>query len=628
MTAAQPPDDSALGRPPHPPSPVRNPIRQMFMVNDVQNRWPFALRAAACMAVPALIGWLAGDLASGLMATIGAFTSLYASGRPYLNRGVHLGVVAVCFALAVALGNWAAEVPWAGVLTVSVIAMAAVLVCNALAVGPPGAYMFVLACATGTGVASEHLAPWRIGLLVLAGGGFAWLVHMFGALINVRGPEKSAVVSAAEEVARFADAVGTSSEAPARHSAASALHQSWNVLVTFQPVHPRPSSTLHALRALNHELHVVFAEVMTAAGKHESPPHDAEQRAHALGLLADSPANSHQAPDIDEMPLGRPAPFELLRQSVTPGSPTLSVVARAGVAVCVAGFIASTLGIDHAYWAMSAAVLIVHQGFDWIRTLQRGAERTLGTGIGLALAGALLALHPHGLWLVATIALLQFTVELVVVRNYAIAVVFITPLALTMSSGGQPVDDIDDLLLARGIDTLIGCVVAFAVYLLIGRRHNAARLPEAIARTLDAIAATSRHLALGAVRTVAARTARRDLQIRAMAMLEAHDGGLGGSARERRSAERMWPAVVAIEQLAYRTLAACWAMERGGGGVSAPEGGLSLFGPSGVARFTTLLDELSTAIQTGSAPPRLDQLPPFGAAEITTVRDSLVREIY
>ena len=71
----------------------------------MQNRWPFALRAAACMAVPALIGWLAGDLASGLMATIGAFTSLYGSGRPYLNRGVHLGVVAVCFALAVALGN-------------------------------------------------------------------------------------------------------------------------------------------------------------------------------------------------------------------------------------------------------------------------------------------------------------------------------------------------------------------------------------------------------------------------------------------------------------------------------------------------------------------------------------------
>jgi hypothetical protein len=49
-------------------------------------------------------------------------------------------------------------------------------------------------------------------------------------------------------------------------------------------------------------------------------------------------------------------------------------------------------------------------------------------------------------------------------------------------------------------------------------------------------------------------------------------------------------------------------MERGGG-VSAPEVGLSLFGPNGVARFTMLLDGLSTAIRTGSAPPRLDQLP-------------------
>jgi len=125
---------------------------------------------------------------------------------------------------------------------------------------------------------------------------------------------------------------------------------------------PRRNEVEH--RPLNHELHVVFAEVMTAAGKHESPPHDAEQRAHAVGLLADSPANSHQAPDIDEMPLGRPAPFELLRQAVTPGSPTLSVVARAGVAVCVAGFIASTLGIDHAYWAMSAAVKVRPAGFS------------------------------------------------------------------------------------------------------------------------------------------------------------------------------------------------------------------------------------------------------------------------
>lgn len=180
-----------------------------------------------------------------------------------------------------------------------------------------------------------------------------------------------------------------------------------------------------------------------------------------------------------------------------------------------------------------------------------------------------MVLQPQGLWLVGIIALLQFTIEMFVVRNYALAVVFITPLALTVASGGRPVGDVGGLLLARGVDTLIGCVVALGVYLMITRRHNAAGLPEAVARTLDAVAATSRHLALGAVMTVAGRAARRDLQIRAIAMMPAYDAGIGGTARERRCAERMWPAVAATEQLAYRTLAACWATERVGHAESA-----------------------------------------------------------
>src|SRR4249919_2669011 len=96
---------------------TRNPVRRLFVVNAVQPRAPFALRAGFCVAVPVLIGWAAGDVAAGLMASIGAFTSLYGSGRPYVNRGVHLGVVAASFSVVVALGNWAAAIPWVGVLT-------------------------------------------------------------------------------------------------------------------------------------------------------------------------------------------------------------------------------------------------------------------------------------------------------------------------------------------------------------------------------------------------------------------------------------------------------------------------------------------------------------------------------
>jgi uncharacterized membrane protein YccC len=619
----EPPPAGAAVRPA--PTATRNPIRLLFTVQDVQRRWPFALRAGICMAVPVMIGLAAGDVPAGLIATIGSFTSLYGSRRPYHNRAVHLAVVAVCFALVVALGNWAAQVPWAGVLTVSAIAMVAVLVCNALAVEPPGAYMFVLACAAGIGAEVAHLPAWRIGLLVLAGGALSWLVHMSGAFIRFRGPEKSAVAAAADAVARFVDATGTSREAPARHLAAQDLHQSWSVLVNFQPAHARPTATLNRLRATNHELHILFAEVMNAAVNNEPVPADAAKSARRLGALAKNPGDVDDVGDLAEMPLGRPGPIELLRQAIIPGSYTLHVAARAGIAVFVAGTVASALSVDHAYWAMSAAVLMLYQGLDWTRTLQRSIERLLGTWIGLVLAGLILVLHPQGPWLVLVIALLQFTIEMLVVRNYALAVVFMTPAALTIASGGERVSDIAGLLLARGVDTLIGCVAALAVYLLTARLHGAGRLRDAIALTLDAVAATSRHLARGEPATKAARIARRDLQIRAIAMLPIYDTAIGGSLRERTSAERMWPAVVATEQLAYRTLAACWAMERVGGGEAAHRLGQSLFGPGGVDRFTAAVEELAGAVRTGSAPPSLEPSP-FGGAEMTTLRDSLVRD--
>ena len=140
------------------------------------------------MAVPVLVGWLLGDTAAGLIATIGGFTALYGSGRPYLNRAGYLAVIALSFAVAVALGDWAAQIPALGLVTITVIAMVAVLVCHALSVGPPGAYMFMLGCAAGTATAAAHLTPWRIGALVLAGGAFAWLAHMVGALWRPRGP--------------------------------------------------------------------------------------------------------------------------------------------------------------------------------------------------------------------------------------------------------------------------------------------------------------------------------------------------------------------------------------------------------------------------------------------------------
>ncbi|GAA2537212.1 FUSC family protein [Mycolicibacterium diernhoferi] len=509
------------------------------MFNPAPGRWKFALRAGICMSVPVLVGWLCGDTGAGLIAVIGGFTSLYGSGRPYRNRAGYLAGVAVFLAAGVALGDWAAAIPWLGLVTITVIAMLAALVCHALTVGPPGAYMFVLGCAAGTATASAHLSPWHIGALVLAGGAFSWLVHLVGALWGLRRPEHMAVQAARAAVDRYLQ-TRTCAD---RHQAARALHQAWTTLVVFQPAQVRPDGAVARLRMENLRLHRAFAAAV-----------------HAVDASTDGPDLTdvtEPARDV-RLPLGRPGTIALLRRALTPGSESWRLAGLVGIAVALAGLAALLLVSDHTYWAMAAAVLMLHQGLNWARTVARGIERLAGTLIGLGLAAAILSWQPQGWWLVALIALLQFTIEMFVVRNYAVAVVFITPLALTIASGGRPVPDLGQYLLARGLDTLIGCAVALLVYWLALRRRHPRSLEATITATDDAIEATEAHLRAQEVTSAPALAARRDLQVNALAMLDAYQAAIGGSPNQRAQAERLWPTVAATEQRAFATLAACW----------------------------------------------------------------------
>jgi uncharacterized membrane protein YccC len=64
-----------------------------------------------------------------------------------------------------------------------------------------------------------------------------------------------------------------------------------------------------------------------------------------------------------------------------------------------------------------------------------------------------------------------------VIRNYALAVVFITAAALTVASGGHPVADVGHMLWVRGVDTFIGCAVGLAVLALTTPQTVSVRVP-------------------------------------------------------------------------------------------------------------------------------------------------------
>jgi uncharacterized membrane protein YccC len=172
-------------------------------------------------------------------------------------------------------------------------------------------------------------------------------------------------------------------------------------------------------------------------------------------------------------------------------APPLPVALRAACRIAAgtggAALVALAVGLPRPDWAAAAcAAVLVH---DQSRaTLRRARHRAVGTAAGIGLAGLVLVAQPGLLATVALVVGLQFVVELVVARNYTVAVLFITPLALFLGllATGHPIDAAaGPLLIARLLETAVGCVLAVAVHALCpppgARAAIAALRPRAIA---------------------------------------------------------------------------------------------------------------------------------------------------
>ncbi|WP_222565072.1 FUSC family protein [Novilysobacter antarcticus] len=606
---------------------LRATARQLFQLRPATpGRWRTALRSAVCMGMPIFVGWMAGDTPAGLMAAIGGFTSMYGGGRPYLSRARLLAVVALMLGAALSVGLLVGGHPALVVLSVALTAMLATWLSNALQIGAPGAYMFVLAIATGTALPAEHLSWQHAGALVFAGGAFSWLVHMSGALFRPRSPEKNAVVAAADAVADYLAAAGSEESSRTRRQAAFALHQAWAALVSQQPLPARPGSVLVRLREINRELHLRFADAMAKEIRGQALPDAWLDEVRAMGERARNPGRD-EVPDGDSsvVPLGHPGALAAIVDALQPGAHPRRVIVRVGVAAVVAGGLGTIFQLDRAYWVVAAAVLMLHQGLDWQRMFQRSIERTVGTWVGLLVAGLVVVLHPQGPWLALTVAALQFTIQMLVWRNYAIAVVFITGLAMTIASGGQALDDPAGYLIARGVDTLAGCVIALLVYRLVPPRAARAALPDQLAITLRAVAATVPFIAAGEVTTPAAKDARRHLLRSTFTLKETYDMAVASSRRQRLSADRAWPAIAATERLAYRTLSVCWSLQRLGKPASL-QSAQSMFGATGEHDLQSALELLVAATHGNEPCPVLPPLPAVLEAEVLDVRECLCGE--
>ena len=113
---------------------------------------------------------------------------------------------------------------------------------------------------------------------------------------------------------------------------------------------------------------------------------------------------------------------------------TTLITVRIVAAVTIAGLVSLPLGVNRAYWVIMVAGAVLQASHVRRLTVIRTVQRVLGTLVGVTGFALLTWLQLEGLWLVAVLALLQIAIEVVVGRNYGLALIFITPLALTISA--------------------------------------------------------------------------------------------------------------------------------------------------------------------------------------------------
>lgn len=139
----------------------------------------------------------------------------------------------------------------------------------------------------------------------------------------------------------------------------------------------------------------------------------------------------------------------------------------------IVGVAAAAIVDPHrSYWIVCAGIAVVGMPVGRRDAATRGIHRTVGTIVGAALYLAL-AFLPLPVWALGIVlGLLQFVIELVVVRHYALALVFITPLVLLII--GAATGDAGSMPLAfeRVVDTLVGAAVGTVAALTVRLRAD------------------------------------------------------------------------------------------------------------------------------------------------------------
>lgn len=457
--------------------------RSAFHMRPVDAIFTTAIKVGIAATIVLVAGGLMGQPQLAGMAALGALTSAFGRYQPYRRLGRMMAIVGVGMIVAITLGVFmgATGVPMAfQILVLSLLAGLASHVFTAFRISGPGAVILVFAAGAGSGYAHSFtdmtlpIVAMAIGIMV------GWFAAMAPALWVPLAPSRLAVARGIAAVIAL-DSDDTDSR---RDAAAAALRSArGSVTISAGPLDEN-SSRSRRLHQDAEQLHLLLDDAETTLALFAIS--GSGSRGDALARLGQHESELRKVRGIPMLSLHVPAPDNAVISSrgTTPqgflsaalgeftARSSIHQALRMALAAALSGWVAVALGLEHPLWATMGAIAAL-QGLNYAVTVQRSIQRLVGNVVGAAIAVVILSLS-LGFWpSVALVVVFQVLAELLVLKNYTLTTIAVTPMALIMTGLGSQLGP--DAALSRVADTLIGVVIGTLVAALsisLADRHH------------------------------------------------------------------------------------------------------------------------------------------------------------
>lgn len=561
-------------------------IRQLFEFRKGPTPWLKAFLAGVCSGAPVLIGALTGELALGMLGGIGGFTYLYVFNETYAARMKKIFLVALTISFLVGLGTLVAPYPWLVVLIVGFIGFSGTFIFGVLKIPGPAAIFFVLSFTMAVSLpVDQSLALTRFAV-VLASGLFAWVVSMLGWFWHPYKAEMKAVEMTYLAIGAFSEAIGTKEARSKMQPVIEALRRTEEMFATGlrSENNKREYNRLVRLSQCANDLFLNLIEVMDNQArmlpeevcqriKNLSNNVNVEKESTGSSPLAMVPTEltevqrtlMQQIIDIENLmncPLEDPV-FKGItviksswRKKLSKALDRDSIVyihsLKYGVILSIAAAVAFSFPFTKPYWIPLSCAAVMF-GSTIMTTFNRAILRSFGTLIGAWIAVAILSFHPVGVAVALINMVLTMITEIVVVRNYALVAMFITPNALILAEAVANTNNPTYFVYERIINIFVGSMIGLIGTYLIGRKSASNRLSGLIAKLIRSQARCLVRLQVNQEneQNQDLLWIKNQMEINLGNLKLAYHTALGEIPRNQERLERMWSVIASLEHLSY-----------------------------------------------------------------------------